>query len=386
MAEPASPTAPLVSDDRYRSVVDNSPYGIYRVTYDGRFVTLNPALCAMVGYSADELFERGIVALYDSPETRARLLAEYSSRPHGKPIDVPWIRKDGSTIITRAWVFAQEDADGRILYLDGYVEDVTQFRQTEQALLQAEKLAAVGQLISGVAHELNNPLSAILLFAEELLSSERPADEADALTIIVQQAQRSRGIVRDLLAFVRSRDVSRAPICPESLIQRVARALAPQVQRLGVTLHVTASALAPIHVDQTGMEQVVTNLVMNAAQAAGDGGNVWLRGYETPTGYSIEVDDDGPGIPNDVLPRIFDPFFTTKPMGQGTGLGLSVSLGIVQQHGGTLTASNREPGEAHPGGDAARGRGAHIVVRLPAPGRAVPVHPSANEGDSILVA
>jgi PAS domain S-box-containing protein len=365
-----------LSEDRYRSVVDNSPIGIYRVAYDGRFITVNPALCAMTGYSAEELFAHGITMLYETAALRARLLNEYESRPTGKPIDVPWVRKDGSMIITRAWVYAERDERGAIAYLDGYVEDVTHLRDTEHALRQAEKLAAVGQLISGVAHELNNPLSAILLFAEELLCSERPDDETEALTIITQQARRSRGIVRDLLAFVRSREVVRAPICPDDLLRRIARTLEPQVNELGVRLHVSVSAVESIHVDQAGIEQVVTNLVMNAAQATGRDGNVWVHGFAEPGGYAIEVVDDGPGLPPHVLPKIFDPFFTTKPMGQGTGLGLSVSMGIVQQHGGTIVAENRD----------SRGRGARLLVRLPAPARAVAVEPAEDSSDSILVA
>src|SRR4051812_34377158 len=111
--------APL-SEERYRSVVDNSPYGIYRVSYDGRFITVNPALCAMVGYTADELFASGISVLYETRAQRERLLADYLERPHGKPVEVPWVRKDGSTILTRVWVYADRNSEGRITYFDGY--------------------------------------------------------------------------------------------------------------------------------------------------------------------------------------------------------------------------------------------------------------------------
>ncbi len=343
-------------------------------------MTVNPALCAMVGYTADELYARGIGILYESPEHRRRLLNEHRGLAEGKPFDALWLRRDGSQIIVRLWVYAQHDARGQVVHYDGYVEDVTHLRDTERALRQAEKLAAVGQLISGVAHELNNPLSAILLFAEEMLSSDRPHDEAEALTIIVQQARRSRGIVRDLLTFVRSREVSRAPVCPETMLRQIARTLSPQIGELGAELHVDVAALDAIHVDQTGIEQVVTNLVMNAAQAAGRGGNVWMTGREEPNGFAIVVEDDGPGIPPSTLSQIFDPFFTTKPMGQGTGLGLSVSMGIVQQHGGTIVAENRGTGEGM------SPRGARLTVRLPAPARAVPVTETPDTRDSILVA
>jgi two-component system NtrC family sensor kinase len=242
---------------------------------------------------------------------------------------------------------------------------------------QTEKLASIGQVIAGVAHELNNPLSAILLFAEDLLQVDRPADEAEALTIIAQQARRSRAIVRDLLSFVRSREITRAAVSPRELLDKISRTLRPQTTELGVALHVDASGIELIHVDPAGIEQVITNLVMNGAQSTGAGGNVWMRCYGEPGGYVIEVLDDGPGIPGDVLTRIFQPFFTTKPMGQGTGLGLSVSAGIVERHGGTIGAENVDP---------RNGRGARFIVRLPSPAKTHSVEPTDQSGDSILVA
>jgi len=348
-------------DERYRSVVHNSPYGIYRVTCDGTFVTINPALCRIVGYSETELFASNIGALYAAPSERARLIADFESRPHGVPVETAWRRKDGQIITTRIWVYAERSASGRIEYLDGYVEDVTHIRATERALLQAEKLAALGQLVSGVAHELNNPLSAILLFTEDLLVSEQRAEERDALAIIAQQARRSRAIVRDLLSFVRSRDAIREPVDSAKFLDQVARTLHPQFSELGVTLQVERPPSRPvIHVERAGIEQVLINLLINAAQAAGPGGIVRMSSRVEGGNYIIEVLDNGCGIPADVLPRIFEPFFTTKPMGQGTGLGLSVSLGVVQQHGGSLVAENRDPRE---------GAGARFTVRLPMPAR-----------------
>jgi two-component system NtrC family sensor kinase len=355
-----------LSEDRYRSVVDNSPYGIYRVTYDGRFITLNPALCDMVGYTADELQASGIGTLYVHPDERGRLLAAYDSRPRGTPVDVPWRRKDGRIITTRAWVYAERDDRGCIQYLDGYVEDVTPIRATEHALRQAEKLAALGQLVSGVAHELNNPLSAILLFTEDLLSVDHSRDDVEALTIIAQQARRSRAIVRDLLTFVRNGELTRGPVASRSLLDGVSRALAPQLDELGVRLSVEAPPGEMLHVDHAAMEQVLTNLVMNAAQATGSGGAVVVRVRSEPATHVIEVVDDGPGIAVDVLPRIFEPFFTTKPTGQGTGLGLSVTMGIVQQHGGTIAVENRCPLREG-------STGARFMVRLPASARAIAV-------------
>jgi PAS domain S-box len=348
-----------VSEERYRSVVDNSPYGIYRVTYDGHFVTVNPALCAMLGYSSDELFASNILSLYPDAAERQRWLDDYDARARGAPVELSWKRKDDRLITIRIWVYAERNAAGQIEYLDGYVEDVTQLRATEQALRQSEKLAALGELVSGVAHELNNPLSAILLFTEDLLVTEERTDEREALTIIAQQARRSRSIVRDLLCFVRNREAVREPVDVKLFFGQVIRALEPQLAELPVALRTTLDPnVGILPLDPAGIEQVVTNLVMNAAQAAGPVGNVWLAARRESHQFVIEVWDDGPGIPADVLPRIFEPFFTTKPVGQGTGLGLPVSRGVVQQHGGWIEARNR---------DAIEGPGAHFIVRIPIP-------------------
>jgi PAS domain S-box-containing protein len=356
-----------VSEDRFRSLLENSPFGIYRVTYDGRFLTVNPTLCEMVGFTADELLAANISVLYADASARQRLIADYEDRPHGASVEVPWKRKDGRVITTRVWVYAGRNESGAIEYFDGYVEDVTVIRETEQALRQAEKLASLGELVSGVAHELNNPLSAMLLFAEDLLGNEQRPEEREALSIIAQQARRSRSIVRDLLSFARNRDAVREPVDAAPFFDQLTRTLAPQLNEASVAFHSKLQGNGVVlPIDRTGMEQVITNLVINASQAVRVGGNVWLAAHRRGQQFVIEVMDDGGGVPDDVLPRIFEPFFTTKPMGQGTGLGLSVSRGVIQQHGGWIEVDNRIP----PSGV---GMGARFTVFIPLPAQTVVV-------------
>jgi CheY-like chemotaxis protein len=238
---------------------------------------------------------------------------------------------------------------------EGYAEDVTSLRATESALRLSERLAAVGHLISGVAHELNNPLSSILHFTEDLLADDRSPDDAEALSVIRDQARRSRAIVRDLLSFVRQREVASEPLRLGEVVATTARAMRPPLETSGVSLHVSGDDTASIVLaDRSGLEQIVTNLVMNAAQAAGRGGQVWVHAASSEHECELRVEDSGPGIPDDVLPRIFDPFFTTKPTGEGTGLGLSVTLGIVEQFGGRITVDAN-----------VAGRGARFTVFLP---------------------
>ena len=249
------------------------------------------------------------------------------------------------------------------------ITDISARRAAEEALRESAKLAAIGQLISGVAHELNNPLSAILLFVETLLQEPRSASDVEALTMILDQARRSRAIVRDLLASARGGQMRRDCVDARELLERTARALAPQVDALGARLELVVDDDVPsIWGDGSSRTQVVTNLVVNAAQSAGPGGIVRLRGCTANAEVRIVVEDDGPGIPSEVMPRLFEPFFTSKPQGEGTGLGLAVSRGIIEAHAGTLMAENIP------------GRGARFVISLAAaPDSATPATATAGE-------
>jgi two-component system NtrC family sensor kinase len=255
---------------------------------------------------------------------------------------------------------AYSDERGTVWFSEGFVENVTPLRAAEIALRQSEKLAALGQLVSGVAHELNNPLAAILHFAEDLLNDERTPADLEAISVIRDQARRSRTIVRDLLSFVRFRDTNRERVQLGEALAASVKALGPAVEDHGAQLVAELPTAGTVGLtDRAGLQQIVTNLVINAAQASGRGGLVRLRAEVTEGELVIIVEDTGPGIPAAVMDRIFEPFFTTKPLGEGTGLGLSVTLGIVQQLGGRIRVENRDPGD---------GTGARFVVHLPVGG------------------
>lgn len=233
-------------------------------------------------------------------------------------------------------------------------EHLAAIADAEARRAQALRIEALGRLVSGVAHELNNPLASILTFSEQLIS-ERPAgDLAGPLGTIREQAQRARAIVRDLLTFVRRRDEHWEPAHIPVLVERTVRALNAHRQRLGVALTIDLEPELPVLLcAPTAIEQVLTNLLDNAMRAA-PGGQVRLVVKQDNHGVSFLVSDNGSGIPAAHLTRVFEPFFTTRSQGEGTGLGLSVSLGIVEQHRGTLAARNRDVG-----------RGAIFEVWLP---------------------
>jgi signal transduction histidine kinase len=229
-------------------------------------------------------------------------------------------------------------------------------QRAQSQALQHERLSAIGRVASGVAHELNNPLSAVLHLAEDLQADgARPGHEREALETISDQARRCRTIVRDLLSFARGQE-RRPERAEAALVLARARAAAEAMLREHRTR--LEASLAPdmpsILTDASGLEQVLANLILNAIHAAGPDGRVRVEGTAADGGWQFVVEDSGPGISGEVLPRIFEPFFTTKGEGQGTGLGLAVSLGIVQRQGGTL--------RVEPGGN---GKGARFVARIP---------------------
>jgi nitrogen-specific signal transduction histidine kinase/CheY-like chemotaxis protein len=252
------------------------------------------------------------------------------------------------------------DSGGYVLVLRDLTERVRleEERVRMQAqLAQTARLESIGRMVSGVAHELNNPLTAILAFAEDLLQqSPNPAD-TEALTTIVHQSQRCRAIVQDLLTFARTKREDRLSIGVAEIVSRVMAAFSRQAAAHHVTVDVAVrDTLPPVHANSAAIEQVLTNLLSNALHAAGTGGWIGVNSAVQGDRLAVVVEDDGPGIAPEVLPRLFEPFFTTKEPGKGTGLGLSVSLGIVEQHGGVLRAENRTgPGE----------HGARFTILLP---------------------
>ncbi len=254
------------------------------------------------------------------------------------------------------------------------IEDHTETRRLQDHLIQSEKLSAIGQLIAGVAHELNNPLASVLGFADFLAESpDVPPALAEPLKVIQQEAQRAAGIVKNLLTFARRQEGDRRRFRIETILERTAALLKNQMMAMHVELALDAEPDLPeLEGSPNQLQQVVVNLVNNAAQAiatTGRDGRVTMRarrlGGATTTGgraggaagMAVDISDDGPGVPAEIHDRIFEPFFTTKREGEGTGLGLSICLGIVKEHGGRLTLRS----------DPAAG-GATFTIELPAAG------------------
>ena len=230
------------------------------------------------------------------------------------------------------------------------VRQLEELRRTQAQLVHAEKLSAVGELASGVAHEINNPLTTILGQAHLLLDhSDVTPHVRDRVKIIADEASRAARIVQNLLLFSRHYPAERRPCRLEDQVNRVLALKAYQLQQDNVDVTTDFGECPPVWADEHQLQQVLLNLVQNAHYAMGKRVAprvLTLRVYTEGDRAVIGVLDNGPGIPPDALPRIFDPFFTTKPPGEGSGLGLSVSYGIVGEHHGRLWAANRPEGGA----------------------------------------
>ena len=254
-------------------------------------------------------------------------------------------------------------------------EDQTERRRLQEQLIQSEKMSAIGQLIAGVAHDLNNPLASVVGFSDFLAETGVPASLEEPLLVIRQEAERAATIVKNLLSFARSQEGERGRQPIHQLLDSTLVLIRNQLMahKVEATLDVEPG-LPEVEVNANQIKQVFVNLINNACQAiASDAlsGRIWITAKRAQDVIAVSVTDSGPGIPEDVAARVFEPFFTTKPEGEGTGLGLSICQGILKEHGGRLTLESRPDS------------GATFTVELPVGVPAVRVEPApAPRGES----
>jgi PAS domain S-box-containing protein len=250
-------------------------------------------------------------------------------------------------------VFAMEESNVLLV-----ISDVTEEHETQQRLYLTDRLASVGEMASGVAHELNNPLTSIIGISEILLNENVPDDMKADLTAINAEAQRCGAIVKNLLTFARKHVPKREPVQITKIVEDVLqlRSYEHKAQNI-ITKYNFAPDLPKVLADYFQIQQVFLNIILNAETAmitARGSGNLMITGENVNGNVVISFSDDGPGIPKEIMGNIFNPFFTTKEVGKGTGLGLSICYGIITSHEGTIYAKSPP------------GSGATFVVELPA--------------------
>ncbi|MFI5235360.1 MAG: ATP-binding protein [Gemmatimonadales bacterium] len=257
------------------------------------------------------------------------------------------LKATGRTFLATAFPLPGAIRGERVLVLD----DQTARRRLQEQLLQSEKMSAIGQLIAGVAHELNNPLTSVLGFADFLAESgDVPPGLREPLSVIHQEAERASTIVRNLLRFARRHEPERRRQPLRPVLDQTIGLLRSQLLAGGIALHLSAEPGVPeLSLDAPRVQQVFLNLINNAAQAitaAGRPGAITIHLRPWLDGAAVDVSDDGPGMTPEVAAQAFEPFFTTKTEGEGTGLGLAISQGIVKEHGGRITVATTTGGGA----------------------------------------
>ena len=350
------------SEERFKALIERAAYGICLVAHAGHFIEVNPALVSMLEYPDVESFRARELwtEIFQDADEGYRVRDEAMAGRLPTWIETRWRRHDGTPLTVRLSLRAVHGPSGEVTLYEGIAEDVTERRRQEELLRRSERMATLGSTIAGVAHELNNPLAAIMGFAQILLG--RPLSEEDhaAVQTINEEAIRTSRIVRDLLTLLRRREQEdRVPLDLNDVAGHVVRSRAGMA--VGMTLELDlAGSLPAVLGDRSQLEQVVAHLLDNAIQAVRDAGRaprrqrVAVRTRHDAEDVVLEVEDTGGGIPDEALPRIWDPFWTTRDEGRGTGLGLSVVHSIVTHHGGFVDAHNV------PGG------GARFTVRIPA--------------------
>ena len=346
-----------ISETHHRSVFEGAVHGIYRSTLDGRFLDVNPALVAMLGYSsAEEVLKLSVAQdVFSEPEEGLRLLHKWQLTAEIEE-EVQWKRRDQRLITVRLSGRVLCAENRRAAGLEVIAENVTERRALEEQLREAQKIEAVGQLAGGMAHEFNNYLGIVLGYSELLLEEAGTTEGLRRNVAEIKAAtQRAASVTRQLLALSRRQVLEPRVLDINAVVWETHKLLRRVIPENIDLVPVLEPNLQPVKVDPAQIQQILINLVVNARDAMPQGGKVVIetanveldeeyagRHIEVQPGryVMLAVSDNGPGIDAQTQARVFEPFFTTKQEGKGTGLGLSTVYGIVRQSGGHITVES----------------------------------------------
>ncbi len=342
-----------IARDHLQAVFDTAGVCISIVDRDLRILKCNEKQKELLAKNASGIMGRHCYRVYcgiDSPPLSCPAIETLET---GRPVFIKEITKKGKVfqIVTSPL----KNGDGTV---EGVIEvsmDITEKKKAEDAMRHTEKLASIGQLAAGIAHELNTPLGNIIGYTKLVLQDQAIAQEQKTkLEVIAEQANIGSKIIRGLLDFSHQKRPVLEKFSLNTLIRRVADSLQDTFTAGNIRIIRSLERLPSLHADPNQIEQVIYNIIINAVHALeGRGGIIKIKSRTIKHEVEFSIQDNGPGIPKAHINRIFDPFFTTKPVGKGTGLGLSICTGIIQEHGGSIYV------------ESAPGKGTTFTARLP---------------------
>lgn len=343
------------SERQYRQLVDQSNDAILLTKPDGAILDANPAACRIFGRSVDDIRSIGRNALVDLTDPRLHEALEKRSRAGSGVAEFTMVRATGEKFPAEVSSSVFTDGDGETK-TSMIIRDITQRRLMEERLLQSQKMEAIGQLASGVAHDFNNMLGVILGYVEMAIDMVEPSGELHASLLEIRKAaERSSTLTKQLLSFARTQSASPETIDPNDAING---SLAMLRRLIGEDISLDfrpGATIWPVRIDQSQIDQILVNLCVNSRDAIAKDGIIAIETQNialsesphsdhvgVPPGEYVMVafSDNGCGIAQEIIDKVFDPFFTTKPKGKGTGLGLSTVYEIVRQIGGFIKASS----------------------------------------------
>ncbi len=351
------------SEEKYRLLLESAEDYIFTVDEDHCLQSLNSFTAKFFGGAPDELVGTALNGIFPSEIADEQVRNVGLVFQHGKSVRDEYLWRVGEYEV---WINANymplKDKDGKVRSVLCIARDITENKKLERSLVNTEKLASLGTLAAGVAHEINNPLGVILGFCDILLRKFEPSTQNyDDLKVIERQGEHCKQIVENLLSFARAEDGNfeycDINVCLREILMVVRHNLEMHRIRL---VEAYSEGLPPVRGDHRRLQQVFLNLFNNATAAMKGGGTLKVRTYAERPSHRlvVEIQDDGEGIKAKDISHVFEPFYTTKPPGEGTGLGLFVSYGIIKNYGGTIECVS------NPSSNPARQRGTTFIIKL----------------------
>ena len=334
-----------------QSILQNATDLIFATDAEGLLVSFSKGGEKVLGYSWEEVLGKPIMAFAQDPKSFEPIMLSCQAGGCDLALEVPFRHKDGSTVYCNASLMDLTNREGQRVGTVGICQDITRWKRLQEDLIQVDRLAEIGRIAAGVAHEINNPVAVISqasTWAAEVirdadgLSSDDRQELEGVIRDIRTQTERCRDITHKLLGFVRSSPPIKSEFDLHELLERTVSFLRSELKHSPVEIHLDFAAdSSSVSSNPKLLEQVFVNLIANAihaiAEKGGESGRIAIRTIQNNSEIEISIEDNGTGIPKDAQGKVFDLFYTTKPPGKGTGLGLPICQNILRQLGGEIT-------------------------------------------------